>query len=183
MDGAVRGFNGAVRSIASEAIRAEGAELVDMEFRREPAGWVLRLFIDKEGGAGLDDCKKVSEAVGTLLEVEDPIPHAYTLEVSSPGLTRPLREVEDWERAVGSLVKVVTHQPVAGRQSMTGRLVAASPESVRVDVEGEEIEFRHDLIARARREIEWPAADRRKRRPGRGSGGSPRKKHKTAHKR
>ncbi len=156
MDSAGRAVGESVRAIASGAVRAEGLELVDLEFRREPAGWVLRLFIDKRGGVGIDDCQRVSEVVGTLLEVEDPIPHAYTLEVSSPGLTRPLVRPGDWDRAVGGQVRIVTHQPVAGRQSLTGRLVASGPDSVKIEIEGEEVEVAHSLIARARRELEWP---------------------------
>ena len=189
MGAEVRDFTGEVRSLASDAIRAEGAMLVDMEFRREPSGWVLRLFIDKAGGIGVEDCKKVSEVVGTILEVEDPIPHAYTLEVSSPGLTRRLRRAEDWNLAVGRLVKVVTHQPVAGKQSMTGRLISADPVSVRMDVDGEAIELGYELIARARCEIEWPAPAKggRDHGPGRGPGEAhknrKKRKRKPAHRR
>ncbi len=172
MDAAGRAVTDSVRAIASEALSAEGLELVDLEFRREPAGWVLRLFIEKSGGVGIQDCQRVSEVVGTLLEVEDPIPHAYTLEVSSPGLTRPLLSPEDWRRAVGGQVKVVTHEPLAGRQSMTGRLVRSGADSVWIDVEGAEIEVPYSLIARARRELDWP----RPRESGQ-RGGSRRKKN------
>jgi ribosome maturation factor RimP len=147
-----------VRSLASEAIRNEGMDLVAVEFRREPSGWVLRLFIDKAGGVGLSDCQRVSEVVGTLLEVEDSIPHTYTLEVSSPGLTRPLQRDEDWNRALGKLVKVITRQVVAGRQDITGRLVEVTPATLVLDVEGTTLDVPRDLVARARMEVEWPRA-------------------------
>jgi ribosome maturation factor RimP len=160
-----------VRSVATGPVRAEGVELVDLEFRREPAGWVLRLFIDKTGGVGVEDCQRVSELVGTLLEVEDPIPHAYTLEVSSPGLTRPLRGPQDWAGVVGALVKVVTHEPVEQRQSFLGRVLAAAPDAVRLDVEGSEIEVPHALIARARLEVDWPPARPAGRRGGKAKRG------------
>ena len=177
IDAAVRGVTDAVRAIAADAVRAEGAEIVDVEYRREPAGWVLRIFIDKQGGVGLNDCQRVSEVVGTLLEVEDPIPHAYTLEVSSPGLTRPLHAPEDWLRAVGGPVKVVTREPVGGRQSMTGRLLRAGPEGICLDVEGTEVEIGYGLIARARCELDWPA------RAAHDGGREPRRRRKTARRR
>ena len=162
MDAMSRGVIDVVRPLAAEAVRAEGAELVDMEYRREPAGWVLRLFVDKAGGVNLADCQRISEVVGTLLEVEDPIPYAYTLEVSSPGLTRPLRTEEEFRRCAGSLVKVVTRQPVAGSQSLTGRLLEAQEGILSLEIEGRTVEISLDLVARARLELEWPAAAGRK---------------------
>lgn len=156
MDSTVRGVEEQVRSLAAGAARSEGAELVDLELQREPAGWVLRLFIDKPGGVSVEDCQRVSQHVGTILEVEDPIPHAYTLEVSSPGLTRSLRRPEDWAGAVGSLVKLVTHEPVDRRQSFLGRVVAVEESSVRIESDGSEYEIPRDQIARARLEIDWP---------------------------
>lgn len=158
METAARGISDRVRLVASDAIASEGLELVDLEFRCESGGWVLRLFIDKAGGVSVDDCQRVSEIVGTLLEVEDLIPHAYTLEVSSPGLTRPLRRPEDWQRSLGSLVKIVTREPVDGRQSFVGRVLDAGPDSVRVQVEEEEFDLPLDLVTRARLEVAWPAA-------------------------
>jgi ribosome maturation factor RimP len=159
-----------IRPLAADAARQEGAELVDLEFRREASGWVLRLFIDVEGGVSLDHCRRVSEVVGTLLEVEDPIPHAYTLEVSSPGLTRPLSGPEDWRRAVGDRVRIVTRRPVAGSQAIVGRLVRVEQGAVVVDAGGTEIAIPEDLVARARREVEWPpaAGDPRRTRPKKG---------------
>ena len=83
-----------------------GMELVDLEFKREGRSWCLRLFIDKPGGITLDDCVEVSRDVSAILEVEDPIPSAYRLEVSSPGLDRPLKRPSDFERFAGHLVKL-----------------------------------------------------------------------------
>ena len=180
MVAAGRGITDAVRAIASGAVRESGAELVDLEFRRESAGWVLRLYIEKPGGVGIADCQRVSEVVGTLLEVEDPIPHAYTLEVSSPGLTRPLLDLRDWERAVGRRVKVVTHQPVEGVQSMTGRLAGADPGGVRIVIEAgkesREVGIPFGLVARARMELDWPAPAGGGGGPRRSAGGPKRKK-------
>jgi len=85
-----------------------GLELVDIEYRREGSDWFLRLFIDKPGGVTLDDCADLSREIDPLLEVEGVITHAYRLEVSSPGLDRPLRKPADFERFLGEWVKVKT---------------------------------------------------------------------------
>jgi ribosome maturation factor RimP len=85
-----------------------GMELVDLEFRREGRSWFLRLFIDKPGGVTLDDCAEVSREVSAILEVEDPIEAAYRLEVSSPGIDRPLKKPADFERFAGQLIKLRT---------------------------------------------------------------------------
>jgi len=151
-----RGVEKTARPLAADAARGEGLEFVDLEFRREPVGWVLRLFVDKPGGVGIDDCRRVSEVFGTLLEVEDLIPHAYTLEVSSPGLTRSLQNEQDWNRALGKMIKVVTRQAVAGRQDITGRLREFRAEALVLDVDGTDLEVPRELVARARMEVEWP---------------------------
>jgi len=151
-----RGVEETVRPLAADAARGEGVELVDLEYRREPVGWVLRLFIDKNGGVGLDDCRRVSEVVGTLLEVEDFIHQAYTLEVSSPGLTRPLNSEQDWNRAVGKMIRVVTKRAVAGRQDVAGRLVEIQTNALILEVSGVVVEIPRDLVARGRMELEWP---------------------------
>src|SRR5262249_15632045 len=104
------------QALGGPPVRAEGFELVELEYVREPAGWVLRLFIDrpgrdpmsKEGGIGLEECARVSHAVETALEVEDLVPHAYSLEVSSPGINRPLRRPEHFQKVVGKRGKVKT---------------------------------------------------------------------------
>jgi ribosome maturation factor RimP len=172
VDAISHGVEETARSLAADAARGEGVELIDLEFRREPVGWVLRLFIDKPGGVGLDDCRRVSEVVGTLLEVEDFIPHAYTLEVSSPGLTRPLTRDQDWDRALGRTIKVVTRQPIAGRQDMTGKLLEVQTSVLILDLDGTSVEVPRNLVARARLEVDWPHAEgsggenrRRERRP------------------
>jgi ribosome maturation factor RimP len=127
-------------------VRAEGFELVDLEYLREPSGWVLRLFIDrpgrdplsKDGGIGLDECARVSHAVETSLDVDDVVPHAYALEVSSPGINRPLRRPEHFERVLGKRVKVKTYGPVGQppRKSFSGVLLQSSPTDITVQVEG-----------------------------------------------
>ena len=133
-------------ALVDPLVRAEGFELVELEYAREPSGWVLRLFIDrpgrdpmaKEGGVGLEECAQVSHAVETALEVEDLVPQAYSLEVSSPGLNRPLRRPEHFAKVVGRRVKVKTYGPVGEppRKSFTGTLIESGASDITVQVEG-----------------------------------------------
>lgn len=166
-----------VRALGEEVVRRAGYSLVDVEYRRESVGWVLRLFIDKPGGVTLDDCQTVSHEFGTVLEVEDPIPHQFRLEVSSPGLDRPLKSDGDFLEAVGRRVRVVAREPISGQRNFTGRLVRAergpaTSEPVSgsaelklylVDDTGAEREIPTGAVERARIVFEWPAAGR----PGR----------------
>ena len=101
-----------VRAMIHPIVLNEGMEVVDIEYRRESGGWVLRLILDKEGGVTLDDCTRVSQEVGRSLDVEDIIPTPYTLEVSSPGLTRPLKTEKDFMKYLHRLVKVKTVDPI-----------------------------------------------------------------------
>jgi len=107
-----------------------GLELVNIEYRREPHGWVLRFFLDKEGGITLDDCATASRQISSLLDVEDIIPTAYNLEVSSPGLERPLKKRADFERFTDHLVKIKTLDAVdidgseKRRKTISGRIIA-----------------------------------------------------------
>ena len=89
-----------------------GFELVDLVYRREEKDWVVRIFVDREGGVNLDDCASVSREVGALLEVEDVVTSAYRLEISSPGLDWPLKKAADFERFTGKLAKIVMAQKV-----------------------------------------------------------------------
>jgi ribosome maturation factor RimP len=126
-------------SLLEPIVAGEGLELVDLEFVRERAGWVLRLYLDMPGGrVGLDECSQVSRAEDPALDVEDFIPHAYHLEVSSPGLNRPLRTPEHFRRAMGKTVKVKTYGPIGEppRKNFTGTLEGASEEVITVQVEG-----------------------------------------------
>ena len=133
-------------ALVEPLVRAEGFELVELEYVREPSGWVLRLFIDrpgrdpssKQGAIGLEECAQVSHAVETALEVEDLVPHAYSLEVSSPGINRPLRRPEHFAKVVGRRVKVKTYGPVGEppRKSFTGTLIQSGASDITVQVEG-----------------------------------------------
>ena len=126
-----------VREAAIRVTASHGLELFDLQFRRESIGWVLRVVVDRpwqesdgpdrpDQAVGIGDCQRVSHDLGTLLDVEDDLGaalgQAYTLEVSSPGLDRPLRHEADYRRFTGRLAKIVTSEPVEGQTSFAGRL-------------------------------------------------------------
>ena len=114
-----------------------GYELADLEVRLGGKGGLVRVFIDKPDGIGLDDCEKVSLAVSALLDVEDPVPGNYDLEVSSPGLDRKLTKPEHFQRFAGETVKVQTRFPIEGRRRFRGTLVSSDDENIVVEVDGE----------------------------------------------
>ena len=114
-----------------------GYELADLEVRLGSKGGLVRIFIDKPDGIDLDDCEKVSQAVSALLDVEDPVPGNYNLEVSSPGLDRKLTKVEHFQRFEGETVKVQMRFPIEGRRRFRGTLVSSDDENIVVEVDGE----------------------------------------------
>ena len=132
-------------------------ELVDVEFVREPVGWVLRIYADRpEGGITISDCQWISERIGTLLDVEDLIPHAYNLEVSSPGLDRPLKTRRDFERHVGIVVKIKTYEPMDNQRNFKGEIVSTSEEGVTIhDVSrNADVEIPYENIKSARVDVD-----------------------------
>ena len=112
-----------------------GFELVDIEYLSEHGRWVLRIYADKEGGITLDDCAFVSRQIGVLIDVKDIIPHEYVLEVSSPGLNRPLKKEKDFLLAVGKKVKIKTIAPINGRRRFTGYLKKFHESSLYLEVD------------------------------------------------
>ena len=118
-----------IRAIAERVAAARGLEVWDVQSRREASGHVVRVFIDRPGPAAtaeesvsIEDCEQVNREMSTILDVEDPLPFAYTLEVSSPGLDRPLRGVDDYQRFAGRLAKIVVREPVDNQKAFEGRL-------------------------------------------------------------
>jgi len=132
----------------------EGMEVVDIEYRRESGGWVLRVILDKEGGVTLDDCTRVSQEAGRSLDVEDIIPTSYTLEVSSPGLTRPLKTERDFMKYLHRLVKVKTVDPIENRRQFKGRLLKVSENGVEIQVEGRIFQIPLANVAKANLEVD-----------------------------
>lgn len=149
-----------VRQAAIRVADSHGLELFDLQFRRESIGWVLRVVIDRHDQVvGIEDCQRMSHDLGTLLDVEDDLgaalEHAYTLEVSSPGLDRPLRHEADYRRFVGRLAKVVTSEAVDGQTSFAGRISGVEEGNVLL-TEGRRIHrVPLDKVRRARLEVEF----------------------------
>ncbi len=146
-----------VRELLLPILEEGGFELVDVEFVREPVGWVLRIYADRpEGGITISDCQWISERIGTLLDVEDLIHHPYNLEVSSPGLNRPLKTRKDFERQKGVVIKVKTHQPMDNQRNFKGEVVSTSDRGVTIhDVSrNAEVEIPYENIKSARVDID-----------------------------
>jgi len=126
-----------VIELIEPSLLAKGIELVDVEFKKEGKNWVLRVFIDKEGGVTLEDCQKISSLVGDLIEIEEVIEPAYTMEVSSPGLNRVLKKEKDFIRFSGKKICVQCHAPLNGRKKFTGILKDFKNQSIRLEVDGQ----------------------------------------------
>jgi ribosome maturation factor RimP len=162
-----------LRAAAARIAASYGLEIFDLQFRRESIGWVLRVILDRPGGSGpdpgpggergdvvsIDDCKRVSEDLSALLDVEDEltagVDRKYTLEVSSPGLDRPLRGEADYRRFTGRLAKIVTKAPIGGQSHFAGRLAGFDDGAVLVAEGRRTHRVPLDAISRARLEVEF----------------------------
>lgn len=168
MDRASTSASDELRSVAARIAQSHGLELFDVQFRRESHGWVLRVILDRtssgsattaEDGVTIDDCRRVSQDLSVRLDVEPELigglDRKYTLEVSSPGLDRPLRDEADYRRFAGRLAKIVTREPVGGQSHFAGRLSGVDDGHVLV-VEGKRT-HRVPLaaISRGRLEVEF----------------------------
>ena len=146
-------------------IESEGLELVELECLRMQTRWLVRIFIDREGGATLEDCSSISHQVGDLLNVHDLPPGPYTLEVSSPGLDRPLTRDKDFEKYRGARIRVRTREPIDGSRNFLGAFVDYSTEDgrriVTVDVDGRTVPIDRDNIQKANLEYERQAPGNR----------------------
>ena len=153
--------------LAEPYVRYAGFDLIEVQYGREPSGWVVRLFIDApaasggEGSAisagkvGLDDCERVSRDVSAALDVADSIPHAYQLEVSSPGLDRPLRRERDFARFVGQSARIRLNDGVEGRRNFHGTLQAAKDGRVEIACDGRSYTLPIDDIQKANLVPDW----------------------------
>jgi ribosome maturation factor RimP len=152
-----------VRTVAARVAAGFGLEIFDVQFRREAPGMVLRVQIDRLGPAAsaadsvsVDDCAKVSRELSAILDVEDVVPIAYTLEVSSPGLDRPLRQLDDYRRFAGRRAKIVVRQPVDGQGFFRGTLGGVDGREVLIEAEDRRTHrVPVDLITRANLEVEF----------------------------
>lgn len=139
-----------LKNLLEPSIESLGFELIELEVRTGGRNGLLRLFIDAPEGIGLDDCETVSRQVSAVLDVEDPIPGNYTLEVSSPGLDRALTKPAHFQRFTGEDVRVKLRSPVDGRRNFRGALKAADENSIEVEVDGESHRLAMAAIASAR---------------------------------
>jgi ribosome maturation factor RimP len=147
-----------VQRLIQEVVESQGYELVDAELKGGGNNSVLRIFIDKTSGISHHDCGLISEQVGTVLDVEDLIPFAYTLEVSSPGLDRKLVKESDYTRFGGKLARIQTRIPLNQQKVFRGRLQGLHDGKVRLESpSGDLMEIPLDVIKEARLEFEWAA--------------------------
>jgi ribosome maturation factor RimP len=161
--------------LARRAAESEGLQLEWLELKRQGGSWVFRVFIDRaEGSVGLSDCERVGDRLGLLLDIEDPIDSAYTLEVSTPGLDRPLHGEKDYLRFEGRLARLKTRELVSGRRHFSGRLAGVRDGAVLLeDRESGTVSIPLSAIAGGRLEVEI-GSPAREGGPGRSS--RPRKK-------
>jgi ribosome maturation factor RimP len=144
------------REIVAPPIEGAGYEVVDVQWKHEPGGWVLRVFVDKPGGITHTDCERVSRELSAVLDVHDVIPHAYNLEVSSPGLERPLRTASHFRRFVGKRARVRLRQGVDGRRNYSGVIAGVDAEgrTVTLEVDGREHALPLDDLDRANLQLD-----------------------------
>lgn len=136
-------------ALLEPAINALGCELVGLDLLPQGKRSLLRIYIDKENGVTIDDCSAVSHQVSGVLDVEDPIREQYTLEVSSPGLNRPLFKLEQFERFIGHWVKLRLYIAFEGRRNFTGRIVTVEDDAVQIEMDGEPFTFTVEDIDKA----------------------------------
>ena len=143
-----------VTELIEPGLLADGLELVDVEFKKEGKNWILRIYIDREGGVKLAECQKVSRLAGDLIEVEEVIEPVYTLEVSSPGLNRVLKKEKDFLKYSGKKIYVQCHAPMDGRKKFTGILTGFIDQSIHLEVDGQHYTIPLNLVAKANLVIE-----------------------------
>jgi ribosome maturation factor RimP len=144
-----------VEAVALPVLEESGLELVDVQYQREQNGWILRLIIDKQEGLNLNDCAAVSREISQLLDIENFIDQAYNLEVTSPGLDRPLKSIAEFERFVGRKAKIKTIDPIAGEHVFIGKIKRTEGESIVLDVGTKEVTILFSQVAKARLEVEF----------------------------
>ncbi|MBI2974507.1 MAG: ribosome maturation factor RimP [Deltaproteobacteria bacterium] len=142
-----------VEAVITPVISRLGYDLVDCEYAKDRGRWVLRLFIDKPDGAvSLDDCSKVSRSLEGVLDVENTVPTSYFLEVSSPGLDRPLRKAVDFEKFAGRLIRLKTLHALNNRSNYLGKLLGMKGDDIIMDVDGVEYSIPITELAKAKLE-------------------------------
>jgi ribosome maturation factor RimP len=142
-----------IQEIAERIVESEGMELIDLEYKPGRTRSLLRIYIDREGGVTLNDCENVSRQLSTVLDVKDLLKSAYVLEVSSPGLDRPLQTDRDYRRAIGRILKLSLMDEQGKTESVTGKLLEATEEQVIVEEDGRARTIPRGLVKRAVQDV------------------------------
>jgi len=147
-----------IEEVMQPVLQSHGLGLVDLDWRREGRRFVLRVFVDKPGGASIEDCVRLSHEAGDLLEVSGLIPESYDLEVSSPGLDRLLRSDREFRWACGKTVRCWFREPLQGRTEVRGRLLDVAADRLIVQTEADRVEVPRHVLSKARldAEVPWP---------------------------
>ncbi len=144
-----------IQALAEPVVREEGCSLWDVEYVREAGCWYLRLYIDKEGGVGIDDCERISRRLDPILDEADPIPESYVFEVGSAGAERELKRPSDFEQFMGSEVEVRLYQPLEGRKAWVGMLSGYDGGDVSLTAAGKEIRFAKAQVAQVKLHVSF----------------------------
>ncbi len=142
-----------VTELALPVVEEEGCSLWDVEYVREAGSWYLRIFIDKEGGVGIDDCERISRRLDPILDEADPVPDSYVFEVGSAGAERELRRPRDFEQFMGEQVELKTYQNVGGSKSFVGTLAGYEDGAVTIQIGEKAMRFEKGQIALVRLHI------------------------------
>lgn len=130
-------------------------ELVDVEYVKEAGEWYLRAYVDKEGGIGINDCESISRKLSDLLDEKDFIEDAYILEVSSPGLLRPLKKEKDYTRNLGKMIEIKTFKPVNAEKNFVGLLKSFTPDEIVLEVKNDDLTIERKNISMIRQYVEF----------------------------
>lgn len=145
-----------VEKIAQPLVETEGLELVDLEYVKEGENYFLRLYIDnEENDIGLEECEKISNLLSEELDSNDPIDDSYILEISSPGIERPLKKIEDFDRFEGSLATLKTYAPINGEKEFTGTILKRNDQTIRLEITDSIIEIPYSSVASARLAVDF----------------------------
>ncbi len=139
-----------VENMLEPILEANRFELVDVEYLKEAGNWFLRIYIDKEGGITIDDCELVSRAIEVDLDRCDPIKEPYILEVSSPGLSRPLKKEKDFERSIGKVIEIKLYKAIDNEKEFIGELISYTNEEVVINQEKTQLTLKRKDIAMIR---------------------------------
>ena len=157
----MNGLGSQVHRVAEPIARALHLEIVEVECHGRGTKTVVRVIVEKEGGVGIKDCEQFHHSLARALDVADPVPHAYRLEVSSPGLDRPLKQRKDYDQAIGRNIRVKVRDPIHGNGTFIGQLAEVNDQGITLHVPvrksrtRRQVPLQWEAIAQAKREIEW----------------------------